>query len=171
MKALKTAIVVVIILAIGAAAYFMATGTDNEVTSGSVDRSAQSAAGDQEDALPTVPPDNSQELTRQYPNLTGANIGEEIDATGKQEVQVSINDSIFEQTVLIVSPGTTVTWVNNGQMGHDISTAEGSEITGVSSSLLTSGESFSHTFTETGQFDYFCSPHPVQMRGVVVVRE
>ncbi|MBT5206234.1 MAG: hypothetical protein HOM00_03905, partial [Acidimicrobiaceae bacterium] len=30
------------------------------------------------------------------------------------------------------------------------------------------GDSFSHTFTEAGTFDYFCTPHP-WMTGTVVV--
>lgn len=108
-------------------------------------------------------------VTEAYPHLEGANIGEVVDRLNETEVTVRIDDFLYEETVLTVSKGTKVTWVNNGQVSHNITTAAGSEIAGVNSELLRSGGTFSHTFNQTGTFEYFCSPHPTQMRGVVVV--
>lgn len=112
----------------------------------------------------------SSDETSQYPNLDGANFGKEINAEGQEQVTININDNIYEETIVTISAGTTVTWVNNGQMRHDIATDNESEIRGVKSQLLGTGESFSHTFEQTGKFTYFCSPHPIEMRGVVVVK-
>ena len=72
----------------------------------------------------------------------------------------------FAITRLTVRPGTTVIWVNEGNVAHT-STSD-SEIW--SSPLLSRGESYSRVFNEVGEFPYFCEPHPF-MRGVVVVQE
>lgn len=112
----------------------------------------------------------NEDAESEFSNLEGAVFGTEVDAQNQAEVTINIDDFLYEQTVVTVSKGTTVTWVNDGQVRHDVVTADGSEIDGINSELLANGETFSHTFDTAGQFDYFCSPHPSQMRGVVVVK-
>jgi plastocyanin len=136
--------------------YFLLQGGDNkEDTHNAGMNQQQSTASSEEPA---------------FENLKGANIGETVDATGQAEVTVSIDDFIFNTTVLTIDKGTKVTWVNDGNVRHDVTTANSSEIQDVNSELLANGESFSHTFEESGRYDYFCSPHPTQMRGVIVVK-
>ena len=61
--------------------------------------------------------------------------------------------------------GDTVTWTNQDDaMMHSVTADDGS----FDSGLLAQGETFSHTFTDPGEFEYFCTPHP-WMRAKVVV--
>ena len=67
--------------------------------------------------------------------------------------------------VLTVTVGTTVTWVNEDpNMMHTVTAVDGS----FDSGFFNTGETWSYTFTEVGEFEYFCLPHP-WMRGKVVV--
>jgi len=64
-----------------------------------------------------------------------------------------------------VAIGGTVTWVNKDTTAHTVT----SNTTGqFDSGLLTTGASWSHTFSQAGTFEYHCTPHP-QMWGVIVV--
>jgi plastocyanin len=71
----------------------------------------------------------------------------------------------FSVNVLSVPVGTTVTWTNDdeGQM-HTVTAADGA----FDSGFLATGHSFSYTFDEAGEFEYYCIPHP-WMRAKVVV--
>jgi plastocyanin len=64
-----------------------------------------------------------------------------------------------------VDAGTTVTWLNDGFQVHT-STADQGEW---DSPLLSSGDSFTFTFSQAGTFAFHCTPHPF-MTGTVVVR-
>lgn len=103
--------------------------------------------------------------------LEPAERGEALDATGQDEVQLTIDDFVFDQQVVRVSQGTKVTWVNEGKIRHNVVSWEGSPNKGLSSELLGNGESYSYTFDEVGTFVYICTPHPLQMRAVVEVVE
>lgn len=70
----------------------------------------------------------------------------------------------YSVNVLRVPVGTTVTWTNDDQMMHTVTAADGS----FDSGLLDAGESWSYTFDQPGEFEYFCSPHP-WMRAKVIV--
>jgi plastocyanin len=78
------------------------------------------------------------------------------------EATVSIVDFAFEPATLEVSAGTTVVWTNTGQAPHTV-TGDFAD-----SGVLESGQTFSHTFAETGEFGYVCAIHP-QMTGTVRV--
>lgn len=75
----------------------------------------------------------------------------------------------FAPAAVAVTPGTTVVWrwTGNGG-GHDVRAADGSFSSGA---LVTrEGHTFSHTFTDEGVFNYYCTPHQsMGMRGAVVV--
>lgn len=101
----------------------------------------------------------------------GAEIGNSIDATDQTTVTVSIDDFIFETTYLEIKKGTKVTWVNNGNIGHTVTSDEGSPKSGLNSALLSNGDSYEFTFDEPGLYEYLCTPHPTQMRGVITVVE
>ena len=60
--------------------------------------------------------------------------------------------------------GTTVTWVNDDAVIHTVTDVDGQ----FDSGFLGSGEGFSFTFTEPGEYEYFCQPHP-WMRARVIV--
>jgi copper-containing nitrite reductase len=73
----------------------------------------------------------------------------------------------YSVNVLTVKVGTTVTWTNDdpNQM-HTVTDVNGA----FDSGFMETGDSFSYTFEEPGDFEYFCQPHP-WMRARVVVEE
>ncbi len=71
----------------------------------------------------------------------------------------------FDPQTFTVSVGTTVTWLNKDTMTHTVTSND----TGLfGSALLTTGNTFSHTFSTAGTYYYHCDPHP-QMWGKIVV--
>jgi plastocyanin len=76
---------------------------------------------------------------------------------------VIVRDHEFEPKAIQVPVGTTVTWRWEGQHAHDVAGD------GFASDVQTRG-TFTHTFTEAGEFDYRCTLHFL-MRGQVVVTE
>lgn len=80
---------------------------------------------------------------------------------------VAIKNFAFAPAEVRIRVGGTVTWVNcetEGTESHT-STADQGEW---SSPLLASGDVFSHTFTQAGQYTYHCTPHPSMTAAVVV---
>ncbi len=88
---------------------------------------------------------------------------------GAAEVTVAIRDMAFIPQRVEISPGDTVTWVNEERRtGHDVAFADG-----VASERLMPGDTFSRRFDATGSYPYLCTPHQERpaMRGEVVVRQ
>src|SRR5215208_106034 len=81
-----------------------------------------------------------------------------------QTMTVSIEDFFFSPANMTVAPGTTVTWVNNGQAPHTSTADDGAWDSGT----LQPGESFSFTFDQAGTYTYHCSIHP-DMTGAITV--
>lgn len=70
----------------------------------------------------------------------------------------------YSVNVLTVKVGTTVTWTNTDSMLHTVTDVSGA----FDSGFLEEGDSWSYTFTEPGEYEYFCMPHP-WMRAKVIV--
>ncbi|HIA91849.1 TPA: hypothetical protein EYO12_01880 [Candidatus Saccharibacteria bacterium] len=128
------------------------------------DRRQQDASTEQSSALNEL-----SQATQTYLSEAGNN--GEVDAVGQPSVAVSIGEFYFEPTLLTISKGTTVTWTNTGDVRHNIVSWSNSLTQGLNSDLLANSESFSYTFEESGEYVYFCEPHPFTMRGVVRVIE
>lgn len=79
---------------------------------------------------------------------------------------VTINDFAFSPQSITVSVGDTVTWQNDHNVGHTVTSDSGSEL---DSPLLGQGETYRHIFNSAGSFPYHCTPHPF-MTGVVLVQ-
>lgn len=80
----------------------------------------------------------------------------------------------FTPPVIIVDAGTTVTWRNDDTVVHTVTSGRSDGTVGTPDGLFDSGNierpgTFTVTFSETGEFDYYCIPHP-WMKGRVVVR-
>jgi len=77
----------------------------------------------------------------------------------------------FEPTVITVTLGTQVTWVNMGQAPH--TTTSDTNVWG--SQVLNKGDSFTFTFDQEGVFPYYCKLHGQAggkgMAGTVVVQK
>lgn len=80
--------------------------------------------------------------------------------------EVAIKDFAFAPGTVTVKVGTTVTWTNNDQDPHTVtSTGTGGPL---KSATLQNGEKYTYTFTTAGTFEYLCTIHPF-MTGTVVV--
>ena len=86
-------------------------------------------------------------------------------AAGDGPAAVHINQFAFAPAVLTVPAGATVTWVNDDEETHTVTSASGA----FGSSGLGHEEGFSQTFARPGRYEYFCALHP-HMKATVVVR-
>jgi LPXTG-motif cell wall-anchored protein len=84
--------------------------------------------------------------------------------SAQDEMTVSIQDFFFDPDQLSVAPGTTVTWVNEGQAPHTTTADDGTWDSGT----LQPGEDFSFTFDQPGTYTYHCSIHPEMTASVKV---
>lgn len=93
---------------------------------------------------------------------------------------VSIVGKAFEPATITIARGDTVTWTVTEGIGEAHSVTSGTQEdagrifdsgTGTGTNLLLrdNGQTFEHTFDDPGEFLYFCSVHPVEMTGKVVV--
>lgn len=83
------------------------------------------------------------------------------------ENQVVIQNFSFNPATITVKAGTTMTWTNQDDEDHTVtSTGGGQEL---QSGSLGKGQSFAYTFATAGEFDYQCSPHTF-MQGKVIVQ-
>jgi len=80
--------------------------------------------------------------------------------------QLNMEDYRFFPARVQVTPGTTVTWLNQGGVIHTATDTQGSFDTGD----VRPGEQGSYTFANAGTFVYSCLPHP-WMIGQVIVQE
>jgi len=102
------------------------------------------------------------------PSLAGA------DPSAAPAASVHIKDLAFVPKVLHVKVGTTVTWTNDDDVNHTVTSGTSSD-DGVwtSSPPIAGGKTFSHTFDKAGTFPYYCKPHFYNeaMHATVVVDE
>jgi len=87
-----------------------------------------------------------------------------------------IGNSYYPKTVEI-TPGTTVTWINEDVFSylageysgiHNVVSTEGP--TTLNSPMLAHAESWSYTFEEEGEYTYICTPHPYMEGKVNVIQ-
>jgi len=95
-----------------------------------------------------------------------AGAGDFQDADAPDEFADSESPADYSVNVLRIKPGTTVTWTNEDAMLHTVTAADGS----FDSGFLEEGDTWSYTFEDIGEFEYFCLPHP-WMKAKVIVEE
>ena len=79
--------------------------------------------------------------------------------------EITILDFSFGPAGMDIAVGDTITWTNNPEsVGHTTTSDDGLW----ESPVIRAGETFQHTFTESGRFTYFCSIHP-SMKGSITV--
>ncbi len=78
--------------------------------------------------------------------------------------------SCFSPSEVTIGVGDSVTWHNDSSVAHTVTSGNPEDGPDglFDSSLFLSGDTFSHTFTESGEYQYFCSIHP-WMTGTVIV--
>jgi plastocyanin len=86
----------------------------------------------------------------------------------------SLTDTAYQPNPVQVSVGDTVTWTNDDTQPHTVTSGQNGQPDGKFDSspnfnpLMAPGQTFSHTFTEAGQYPYYCALHP-NMVGTVIV--
>lgn len=81
-----------------------------------------------------------------------------------QALKVMIDNFTFTPATLTIKVGDTVTWTNRDDIPHTVVSSAGK----FRSQALDTDDRFSFTFTEAGDYQYFCSIHP-HMIGTVKV--
>ncbi len=77
---------------------------------------------------------------------------------------VTIQNFAFEPAECRVAVGATITWTNYDLVAHTVTFRNGMADSG----LMRPRQTFSHTFTSPGIFDYYCRVHPNMVGSVVV---
>ncbi len=119
------------------------------------------------EAVEDSPPDTADEgaAASEGPTvsiLAGSDSFQPADAADEFEPEEGIGD--YSENVLTVPVGTTVTWTNDDSTMHTVTSVDGL----FDSGFLREGQAWSYTFTEPGEYEYLCAPHP-WMRARVVV--
>jgi len=85
-------------------------------------------------------------------------------AVRAEDATAKIDNFTFVPARLTVKAGTTVTWRNEDDIPHTVTS-----VTQLfKSRALDTDDSFSFTFTKSGTYEYFCSLHP-RMTATIVV--
>jgi nitrite reductase (NO-forming) len=94
-----------------------------------------------------------------------------------KDVTVRIIGNSYYPKQIQITPGTTVTWINEDVFSfmageysgiHNVVSTEGP--TNLNSPMLAHAESWSYTFEEEGDYTYICTPHPYMEGKVSVVK-
>lgn len=100
--------------------------------------------------------------------------GDSVSAYGESEAVTVEGDSVtvemrnmqFMPQAIRVTPGTTVTWVNEDPVIHNVRQVQSHFL---SPDVMDPGEEYSFTFEEPGSYRYQCTYHHPTMNGVVIV--
>lgn len=84
-----------------------------------------------------------------------------------EPVLVLSRDNTFTPEVIEVPVGTEVVWRNGGRTEHDLYPVDSSLGWGVAPEDFPPGSTFSHVFTEPGEYPYYCTIHGTTTRGMV----
>ena len=77
---------------------------------------------------------------------------------------VKIDNFSFAPANITIAAGTTVTWTNNDDVPHVVTTDDKL----FRSKALDTDDRFSYTFTKPGTYSYYCAIHPKMTAKVVV---
>jgi plastocyanin len=102
-------------------------------------------------------------------NATGASGGNTSTSVSIVPGSSTLTTDAFSPNPIQVSVGTTVTWTNNDAQPHTVNAGENATPSGLfDSPIMAPQATFEYTFTEAGEFPYFCILHP-NMVGTVSV--
>lgn len=80
---------------------------------------------------------------------------------------VAIKNFAFAPATLTVKTGTKVTWINQDTDAHTVTSQNGGPLR---SAALSTGKSYSYTFTKAGSYAYVCTIHPFMTAKVTVTQ-
>ncbi len=91
---------------------------------------------------------------------------EEAMEEAEEEVVIDIRRFSFGAP-LQIQPGTTVIWINQDAAPHTVTASDGT----FDSGNLSQGAEFRYTFTEPGEYEYYCRYHPGMVSTIIVTGE
>ena len=80
------------------------------------------------------------------------------------DVELEILNFAFVPNTITVAAGTTVTWTNLDSAPHTVTTRE----TLFDSGRMSTGDTFSYTFEQSGIYEYYCTIHPSMVATIIV---
>jgi plastocyanin len=80
-------------------------------------------------------------------------------------VEVLIENYEYAPSAITIPPGTNITWKNKDSVKHTVTSRDNV----FDSGLFGQNETFSYTFSEPGEYEYYCIPHPY-MTGKISVK-
>jgi manganese oxidase len=88
---------------------------------------------------------------------------------GATPVGIQAGASFLSTTAYLPNPititvGTTITWTNNDNVSHDVTSQNNLFFSG----NMAPGQTFSQKFQSTGSFPYYCTIHPMMVGTVTV---
>ena len=106
--------------------------------------------------------------------VDSASISDYVDLRGQDAVTIDMKGERFGPARMIISPGTTVTWVNSDAVTHFVNSdphPAHNVLAALNSSSLNPSDSYTYTFEDSGAWGYHCSAHfNVGMTAQVVVK-
>ena len=79
----------------------------------------------------------------------------------------TIQNCYYDPAIKNVSVNTKVTWTNNGQQAHTVTTDPSASPLD-SGTIAAGGATWSYTFTQAGTYKYYCTIHPFMKAEVIV---
>lgn len=133
------------------------TAGDTTTTAGNTTTTAGATTTTAGETTTTVGPDQvSVEI------LEGAGKPQDLDSP--DEFADTESPADYSINVLTIKVGTKVKWTNSSSKLHTVTEVG----FGFDSGFLDAGQTFSRTFEDVGEFEYFCQPHP-WMRAKVII--
>jgi plastocyanin len=147
---------------------------------------AYEAIGNMTEETPAAPPPSpAQEepqqqqqqpspLSQQLQSPQQPEVGQQENQGGGTGVSIvpgasTLTTDAFQPNPIQVSVGSTVTWTNDDSQPHTATSGQDATPDGrFDSSIMAPGATFEHTFTEAGEYPYFCLLHPNQVGTVTV---
>jgi plastocyanin len=121
------------------------------------------------EATPTEPIPTATQTEIVPPTPTNDGTDTDNDTSERATQTINISDFLYNPQNLTIQVGTTVIWRNVGDLPHTVSADDGL----FDSGIINSGSSFEITFTESGEFPYYCALHggpgQVGMAGLITV--
>lgn len=85
-----------------------------------------------------------------------------------------LGNKSYDPNPLITGPNTTIVWHNADEILHTVTSGLGIEdnMKGnkFDSSIIIPDKTYIHTFSETGEFPYFCILHPAMVGKIIIIR-
>jgi nitrite reductase (NO-forming) len=124
----------------------------------------------------TAPAKNNNEMSEMVhqssPSISSSNTSTEISVV---KGAATLGSKAFSPSPLKIKVGSTVTWINNDNNIHTITSGKpntpnaGEAFDSGLTALIMPAKTFSHKFTNTGEFSYFCRLHPTMIGEIEVV--